>query len=660
MNCKIFEEDDDLSDASTLSDDASDFSEISVDELMELSDSTASGLRDPEVKGNVSAIGSSNSDRQTLKTGENHLLSHAEQHLNTTRINSQNVANIETVSQAAYKAGKTVLEQKSAMFENAPNFNALTRGQKNAIGGFTFENLSDGRVRSNMGVNGKPTGLIEGDGKGFVQTRTGECQTPEYTDTTFVTKKGPKVTQYKYTNDADQMQMVTERFFNRWSRRDDATIKSPNLPSDFHLENMEVYGPPDAVDGRTFEVKTGPNSRKQIQPKGEINIDGVKTELPNVADVDKYLQENFTKLKDMASDVNVLRQERAKMAALEKQLQTKQTRLNKVRIKNPDQTQTIKALQSQIDDKIKGINKARKELKKQERAFEKESRKLKTTDDLAKNKAKRQMIKGAALQVAVGALIDGATTLIISISEQLELYKKGEITLLQLVGNVTKQTAVAVVRGGGVAAAMVGAQLGLQQMALASNSVISGIGKFGSTTLGPALLIGGLSFQTYGILSSYNQGAITTGEMQRQFGRMAATTGLSIGAMATSMAVFGGAGPAGLLIGAGCCIVVALGDYFFGDKFMRLFFDDDPKEIKIKQIQRCKEFEEKVINKAYELFGLEDNCSDEELIEAKKAGYLKYHPDKCKGSEEEKRENTMKFQALLCAFTLLKVRRCMK
>ena len=41
-----------------------------------------------------------------------------------------------------------------------------------------------------------------------------------------------------------------------------------------------------------------------------------------------------------------------------------------------------------------------------------------------------------------------------------------------------------------------------------------------------------------------------------------------------------------------------------------------------------KEFEQKVLDQAYDLFELEEHCSDAELKGAYRAAVLKYHPDK--------------------------------
>ncbi len=99
-------------------------------------------------------------------------------------------------------------------------------------------------------------------------------------------------------------------------------------------------------------------------------------------------------------------------------------------------------------------------------------------------------------------------------------------------------------------------------------------------------------------------------------------------------------GPVALLVGTGACIVLALGDYFFGDWIASIFFKEDPKEVeKLLQAKHDK-VEAEVLSKAYDLFNLTKFCTDDELKEAYRTALLKYHPDKCRYYQDSSTNKT--------------------
>ena len=125
------------------------------------------------------------------------------------------------------------------------------------------------------------------------------------------------------------------------------------------------------------------------------------------------------------------------------------------------------------------------------------------------------------------------------------------------------------------------------------------------------------------------------------------------GAGAASVALLG-TGPLGLCVGAGACIAIAIGDLFFGDSFWSLFIGDNESELEAIEMKKMKEFERITLDKAYDMFDLTKHCTNEELEERKKILFLKYHPDKCQGTDEEKKEKTLIFQGVFAAYTLIK------
>ncbi len=279
------------------------------------------------------------------------------------------------------------------------------------------------------------------------------------------------------------------------------------------------------------------------------------------------------------------------------------------------------------------------------------------TNEAEQQAARRQLVKAIGLQIAIGALIDAGTSCLNSIGDEMSKCKRGEITKGQAAWNVAKTTAIGGFRGGAIAGVMAGSQWALQRMAASQISAISSTGNILGKALGPGLLLAGLSYQSYNILTSYSSGEMTTAAMQRQFCRMATSTGMSFGCMAGAAFLLG-TGPLGLAIGAGACIAVAVGDHYLGEKIFGFFLQDDPNEKKAILERRCKEFEKEVITQAYKMFNLEENCSDDELKRAYKAAVLEYHPDRNMGiSEEERAKKEKIFKAIFASYTLLRQHR---
>ena len=131
--------------------------------------------------------------------------------------------------------------------------------------------------------------------------------------------------------------------------------------------------------------------------------------------------------------------------------------------------------------------------------------------------------------------------------------------------------------------------------------------------------------------------------------RTASVSGLSIGGASFAASICA-TGWGAILLGSAICIAVVLGDHFGGEEFLKwIGIKDDPEE-QTRMIERhCKKLEAKVLNQAYSLFGLEENCSDEELKEAYRLSILKYHPDK--GG------NKAIFHAIFSAYTIIKTHR---
>jgi hypothetical protein len=118
--------------------------------------------------------------------------------------------------------------------------------------------------------------------------------------------------------------------------------------------------------------------------------------------------------------------------------------------------------------------------------------------------SRRQVLKSVGKMMAIRAIIDAGITLIISCNQEIRDYRKGKITMKELIVNVASRTSVAAVRGASIPAAIALPQVGGQWLATngssvllrSSGTVLSTMGKLA----GPLLMTAGITYQSYTIL----------------------------------------------------------------------------------------------------------------------------------------------------------------
>ncbi len=140
--------------------------------------------------------------------------------------------------------------------------------------------------------------------------------------------------------------------------------------------------------------------------------------------------------------------------------------------------------------------------------------------------------------------------------------------------------------------------------------------------------------------------------MKKQFSRMITVTSSSVGAAAGATA-YCSARPDGVVGWRGRIRGI-------GIKRLLLRRQDciqDPEEVERLFKAKHDKLEKEVISSAYELLDRTEHCTNEELKEAYRAAVLRYHPDKCQGSEEERQKNHRITQGIVAAYTLLKEKR---
>ena len=123
--------------------------------------------------------------------------------------------------------------------------------------------------------------------------------------------------------------------------------------------------------------------------------------------------------------------------------------------------------------------------------------------------------------------------------------------------------------------------------------------------------------------------------------RLGGVTGLTIGAFKLA-ALIAVSTPVGMMVGAAAVIGIVAADHFF--------FEEDHKKDELER--RHAELRARVVGRAYDMFGLEEHCTDRELRQAWRQASLKYHPDKA-GNREDFDEDVIK--AVNSAYALLRV-----
>jgi len=378
-------------------------------------------------------------------------------------------------------------------------------------------------------------------------------------------------------------------------------------------------------------------------------MDTLKVDSPSATEMDKFIEQNYDKLKQMADtrkDVRRLEDiEKGMMRDLEK-LKRAKTNMEKSLESNPSNNELnnkLKQKETEINNKISDLEQARKDIS-DKRAEIKDQSKNSEWDEkgVQKQNAERNIEKMRLKSqfkatIMLAAAISSGQELIISLAEEISSYNRGDITFRKMAKNVTLRTSKALVIGGGIGGIFASAQYGLGRLAMSQTQSLATLGSVGGRLLGPAMMIGCLGYQSYNIIQSFRAGDIDKPEMALQFTRMAGMTGGSMACFYLATAAVSSTG-VGLAIGAVACIGLGVADHF-------LFKKDEEKALE-KQYQALRK---EVIEKAYEIFDLEKHCSDKELRRAYFAAVKKYHPDKKKDDDEDDQ-----VKAIIIAYELLK------
>ena len=334
-----------------------------------------------------------------------------------------------------------------------PDFFKMIQGDRCNIEGFAFEELMNSRILAEALNKGVPLKLIEGDGAG----KLNEMPTPKYVDVVVQDLDTNKLTAIQYKNTVNEfhdgvhnVDAMIDKWTATWQGKGD-----PNLPTEMQLDNVEIVIPKGVGQDA---VKHGD------RVTDEFSIGKLKVESFSPTELDAFIQQNDTKLKEMVkthTDIKALESTKAKLESnLEKLEQVKESM---------QKAQPNGVLQKKIAEKTKKISDTIEEIKDAVDKIEKKSSELKEMnqnahlDDIELNaqkkqaaevkaneqreairegrvKEKQRLKKELKQSILLAVAISGGQELVISLIEEYQNYQRGRITKMEMMENVGKRT----------------------------------------------------------------------------------------------------------------------------------------------------------------------------------------------------------------------------
>ncbi|KAJ8273946.1 hypothetical protein GJAV_G00107280 [Gymnothorax javanicus] len=506
----------------------------------------------------------------------------------------------------------------------------------NNVNGLTFEHVSIARVLAEAKRKNLDLHFTAGDGVGEIQSNGKTVQVPEYVDALYYNPETNtyKAVQYKYSHEPEYL----AEMINNWYKKHSNAAPAQELPDFLKLDNVDIMTP------------AGVHSPKelldpQVQAQWKKKIDaGFQVDPADFAAVEEFFKDNYDMMADAIQYVEAEKTIATKLDDNLKQQNKHGRTLEKLKDAHEKAPPHRKA---DLMEKIKNAEQSIAELKAAENDFKQqlheteENLKKHVSDNISPMKRDRKQIarmcgKQVGVAAATGAAVSLGIVLIISCYEEIKRCRAGEITKMECFKQIVKSSALATAAG-----AAMGAMFALPELlaipevaayAAAGTgwqvAAFQNVGRYA----GPTIMLGILAYSSWTVYKRYNNGDITRNEALRQQSRLLASSGLSVGSMVASAAI---GGLPGLAAGVLAAIVIGIGDHFLGDKFWGLIFKDDPEKMR-----------KDVIDSAYSLLDLTDQATDEELKEALRTAYLKYHPDKAGGDAEI-------FKAIMSAKTVI-------
>ncbi|KAJ8245603.1 hypothetical protein GJAV_G00272510 [Gymnothorax javanicus] len=497
----------------------------------------------------------------------------------------------------------------------------------NNVNGLTFEHVSIARVLAEAKRKNLNLGFTPGDGVGEIPFNGKTIQVPEYVDALYYNPKTKtyKAVQYKYSHDPEYL----AEMINNWYKKHSNAAPTQELPDFLKLDNVDIMTP-----AGVHSPKELLDPQVQAQWKKKINA-GIQVDPADFAAVEEFFKDNYDMMADAIQYVEVEKTIAKQLDANLKKQNREGQNLEKLKDAHEKAPPHRK---DNVMKKIENTEQLLEKLKVDENAFKlklhenEENLKKHVSDNISPMTRDRKQIAGmygmqVGVAAATGAAVSLGIVLIISCYEEIKRCRAGEITKMECFKQIVKSSVLATATGAAMGAgfalpellaipevaAYAAARTGWQVAA----PICAGIGK----AAGPVVMLGILAYSSWNVYKHYKNGDISRNEALRHESRLLTSSAFSAGSMIACGALIGGL--PGLAAGVLAAIIIGIGDHFLGDMFWQLFFKDDPEEMR-----------KDVIDSAYSLLDLTDQATDEELKEALRAAYLKYHPDKPGGDAE--------------------------
>lgn len=541
---------------------------------------------------------------------------------------------VETLRKGGVIALMEIIKKKSQMISSLPD-------NENIILGVAFEELQIAKILAEINKRNLPVDVIQGDGRGRLTYMNKVIKTPEYTDVVLHNTDTGELfgIQFKFSTNGKNLARNIEIWENKWNSKKSDT----HFPKELKLKNIKVIGPTDVkVDSSfgTINNKIRHHVELDVPSWAKHPVDGKET-------VKSFLYDNKPLIEKVITSpefeqLKLLRTEIQKdMTAIEKCGKDK----NKVQKTLKDlvckrdaaiqRRESTQRLENGIQDNQRIIDKLDDALNRKTSLLEQKQMKMKAAEDKMRSDIyqnidttyKNQYCistawKQAHLNVALQAVTDGIVAFICTSGSEYEKFQKNDISFEELVKNVTHETVIASAKGAVLASIPSALQLAATYATIYKSPFATTASKFVFPIYMGLVILN----HSYTFLNHWWRGDITTAEMEKSFVRSFTSIGLNLlGGIGSSFI----GGPMGLFLGTAFAIVVNVGDYFLGDKLTNVILKDNKEEesleVKGKKISKLKV---DVLCAAYDLFGLKEQASMEQVKEKYKAAVLKYHPDK--------------------------------
>ncbi|CAC5378325.1 DNAJA2 [Mytilus coruscus] len=540
---------------------------------------------------------------------------------------------VETLRKGGISAAMEIIKKKSDMIRSLLN-------NENIVLGVAFEELQIAKILAEIKKRNIPVKVIQGDGRGSLKYMNKVIKTPEYTDDVLNNMETGELfgIQFKFSTNGKNLARNIKIWENKWNSKNQRN--GTNFPEELNLNNIKVIGPTDVMEDSSFSTISN-----EIRHHVELEVPSwAKHPIDEKETVKSFLYDNKPLLEKVIASKEF---EQWKLLSTEIRKDIKD--IEKCVKEKKQVEKTLKALVCQRD----AAKQRRESTQRWENGIKANNRLIETLDDtLNRNKSslqqnrnkmkaaedkmrsdihqnidttyKNQYCKSTAwkevhLNIAIQAVTDGIVALICTSGNEFEKFQKNEISFGELIKKVTYETVIASAKGAVLASIPSALQLAATYATIYKSFPFTTASKFAFPMYTVLVILN----QSYSFLNHWWKGDITTAEMEKSFVHFLTSIGLNLlGGIGSSFI----GGPMGLFIGAAFAIVVNVGDYFLGDN---VFFKDDKGEQSLESKEKnITKLKDDVLCAAYDLFGLTEQASMEEVKEKYKAAVLKYHPDK--------------------------------